>query len=81
VQNTNRCDGQRGTDQRSGFSRYQGLRMDLPKSTGRLFAISASRTWITKKALQAATSERRCIKIRIQIVAQNIPTAWSERQH
>jgi len=28
------------------FSRYQSLRMDLPKSTGRLFAISASRSWI-----------------------------------
>jgi hypothetical protein len=55
--------------------------MDLPKSTGRLFAISVSRTWNHEEGLQAASGERRCIKIRIQIVPQNIPTAWSERQH
>jgi hypothetical protein len=49
MQNANRGDGRLALTMAQRLSRYQSLRMDLIKSTGRLFAIPAARSWIYRK--------------------------------
>ena len=50
MQNVNPGDGRVALAKAQRFSRYQSLRMDPTKSTGRLFVIPASQFWIFKDA-------------------------------